>query len=155
MRPYHCGVVDGDGYALRYGVAAVMSVGGLVPLLGLVWGGPGWGAAVVVAFVALWETLLWRVVLVGVLVGERGIKIRRVLRTHVVAWTDVERVWAGPAAAYDAWQLWVSTPGRDLETPIWRKGSRARHRNRIVLSSEEFASVLNVLARGVRERNTT
>jgi hypothetical protein len=58
MRPYRCGVVDGDGYALRYGVAAVMSVGGLVPLLGLVWGGPGWGAAVVVAFVALWESLL-------------------------------------------------------------------------------------------------
>ncbi len=104
---------------------------------------------------ALWETLLWRVVLVGVLVGERGIKIRGLLRTHVVAWPDVERVWAGPAAAYDAWQPWVSTPGRDLGTLIWRKGSRARHRNRIVLSPEEFASVLNVPARGVRERNTT
>jgi hypothetical protein len=156
MRPYHRGVVDSDGYALRYGVAAVMSVGGLVPLLCLAWGRPGWwGAAVVVAFVALWETVLWRVVLVGVLVGERGIKIRGVLWTHVVAWADVTRVWAGPAAAYDAWQLWASTPGRDLETPIWRAGSRARHRNRIVLSSEEFASVLNVLARGTRERNTT
>ena len=93
--------------------------------------------------------------LVGVLVGERGIKIRGVLRTHVVAWADVERVWAGPAAAHDAWQLWVSTPGRDLETPIWRKGFRARHRNRVVLSPEEFASVLNILAAGVRERNTT
>jgi hypothetical protein len=156
MRPYHRSVVDSDGYALRYGVTALVSVAGLVPLLGLASARAGWGGAVAgVAFVASWETVVWRIVLVGVLVGERGIKIRGVLRTHVVAWTDVERVWAGPAANYDAWQLWVSTSGRDLETPIWRKGSRARHRNRIFLSPDEFASVLNVLARGARERNTT
>lgn len=154
MRPYHRSVVESDGYALRYGVTAIMSVAGLFPLGVFFQGRLPWGGAVaIVAFVTLWQTMLWRITLVGVLVGERGIKIRDVLRTHVVPWSDVERVWAGPARKYDAWQLWVSTPDRDLETPIWRKGSRARHRNRIVLSPEEFASVLNILAAEARERN--
>lgn len=64
-------------------------------------------------------------------------------------WAAVDRVWAGPAARYDAWQLWVTAAGRDLGTPIWRRGSRARHRNRIVLPAHEFTQVLNTLsARG-------
>jgi hypothetical protein len=153
-RPYHRGVVDSDGYALRYGVAGLMSVGGLLPLVSLASGATGWGAVAAVGFVALWETMLWRVVLVGLFVGERGIKIRGVLRTSVVAWGDVARVWVGPAAAHHAGQLWVSTADRDLGTPVWRKGLRPGHRHGVALSPEEFASVLDVLARSVRERNT-
>lgn len=43
--------------------------------------------------------------------------------------------------------FWVSArdPERDFETPIWRQGSRARHRNRVVLPPAEFASALAAL----------
>jgi hypothetical protein len=135
-------------YALRNVVAGVMSVVGLVPLSGVAVGDLPMAALPVVAlFVLMWEVMLWRVALVGVYVSDYGIKIRMVLHTRVVTWSHVARAWAGQAANYDAWQIWVSTrdPERDFETPIWRRGSRVRHRNRIVLPPEEFAAILAAL----------
>ncbi|MER7334047.1 MULTISPECIES: hypothetical protein [unclassified Micromonospora] len=138
-----------DRHTLRYVVAAGMSVVG--PLLlcgGLAVGESSWAAASAVGvFVLMWEVVLWRVTLVGVFVSDYGIKIRTVHRTQVIPWSRVSRAWAGQAANYDAWQVWVSTrdPERDFETPIWRQGSRARHSNRIVLSPEEFATALATL----------
>lgn len=135
-------------YALRYVVASGMSVAGLIPLSGVAVGElPRTAALAIVPFVLMWEVVLWRVTLVGVYIGEHGIKIRMVFLTRVIPWSHVARAWAGQAANYDAWQIWVSTrdPGRDFETPIWRRGSRTRHRNRIVLSPEEFAAVLAAL----------
>jgi hypothetical protein len=137
-----------DLYTLRYVVASAMSVAGLFPLCGLTMGDVSLaGAAAAVLFVLTWEVVLWRVTLVGVYVSDYGIKIRKVHRTHVIPWSQVTRAWAGRAADYDAWQIWVSArdPERDIETPIWRRGSRARHRNRIVLSAEEFAAALAAL----------
>ncbi|MFG3710244.1 hypothetical protein ACIBTZ_25745 [Micromonospora sp. NPDC049460] len=144
-RPY--GSDRDDLHTLRYVVASGMSVAGLFPLCGLTGGVSAAGATVIVLFVLMWEITLWRVTLVGVLVSDHGIKIRRVHRTHVIPWSQVTRAWAGQAADYDAWQIWVSTrePERDIETPIWRRGSRARHRNRIVLPPEEFAAALAAL----------
>ena len=138
-----------DLHTLRYVVAGGMSVAGLLPLcVGLSAGNLPWAAAPAVGvFVLMWEVFLWRVTLVGVFVSDYGIKIRMVLQTRVIPWSRVGRAWAGQAASYDAWQVWVSTrdPERDFETPIWRQGSRARHRNRILLSPEEFAAVLATL----------
>ncbi|MCM0676488.1 hypothetical protein NCC78_17615 [Micromonospora phytophila] len=136
-----------DLHTLRYVVASGMSVAGLFPLCAV---GVQSGAAAtvtVVLFVLMWEALLWRVTLVGVYVSDHGIKIRMVLHTRVIPWPHVARAWAGQAANYDAWQIWVSVrhPERDFETPIWRRGSRARHRDRIVLPPEEFAAVLATL----------
>ncbi|RZU71733.1 PH (Pleckstrin Homology) domain-containing protein [Micromonospora kangleipakensis] len=146
VRPYE-GDQD-DLHTLRYVVAAGMSVAGLFPLCGAASRGLS-GAALpaVVLFVVTWEVVLWRVVLVGVYVSDHGIKIRTVLRTRVIPWSQVTRAWAGQAANYDAWQIWVSArdPERELETPIWRRGSRARHRNRVVLPPEEFAAALAAL----------
>ncbi|GIH05611.1 hypothetical protein Rhe02_36780 [Rhizocola hellebori] len=137
-------------YPLIYLVTAVMSVGGLFPLWGFAMGevDPVF-APVIVLFVLIWEILIWRIVLVGVYVGDAGVKIRMVLRSHVVPWPRLARAWAGQAAHYDAWQIWISTrdPERDLQTPIWRKGSRARHKNRILLSPHEFGAVLDELNR--------
>ncbi|MFD0596839.1 hypothetical protein ACFQZ4_35100 [Catellatospora coxensis] len=92
---------------------------------------------------------VWRVALVGVYVGDDGIKIRHVWSTRVVPWAQLNRAWAGQADDFDAWQIWVSggDPERDHPTPIWRAGSRARHRNRIVLDQQEFIAVLAALNR--------
>ncbi|GIF75129.1 hypothetical protein [Asanoa siamensis] len=102
------------------------------------------------------EVVLWRTVLVGVYVSERGVKIRHVTRTRVVPWNRVTRVWAGQAAGFDAWQIWVSTsdPDRDVETPIWRRQAWTwrrhwtLHRNRVYLSPDEFAATLAALRSG-------
>lgn len=146
VRPYER---DQDGlYTLSYVVAGGMSVTGLIPLCGFAIGElPGAAAPTVVLFVLMWEVMLWRVVMVGVYVSDDGIKIRMVLYTRVIPWSHVTGAWAGQAADYDAWQIWVSArdPERDFETPIWRRGSRARHRNRILLPPEEFAAVLATL----------
>jgi hypothetical protein len=136
-------------HTLRYVVAGGMSVAGLLPLCGLAVGELPWAAAPAVGVsVLVWEVVLWRVTLVGVFVNDHGIKIRMVLHTRVIPWSQVRRAWAGQAASYDAWQVWVSTrdPERDFETPIWRQGSRARHSNRILLSPEQFAAALATLS---------
>jgi len=146
VRPYER--AHDDLYALRYALTGVMSVAGLVPLCGLTAGELSAAAVpVIVGFVVLWEVGIWRVVLVGVYVSDFGVKVRTVTWTHVIPWSRVVRAWAGQAAHYDAWQIWVSVrdPERDKETPIWRKGSRSRHRNRVVLPPDEFASVLAAL----------
>jgi hypothetical protein len=146
VRPYER---DRDyRYTLRCVVAGGMSVAGLIPLCGVAVGEvPGTAALAIVPFVLTWEVVLWRVTLVGVYVGEHGIKIRMVHLTRVIPWSQVARAWAGQAANSDAWQIWVSTrdPDRDVETPIWRRGSQTRRRNRIVLPPEEFAAVLAAL----------
>lgn len=138
-----------DWHALRYVGAGVLTVAGcLTALSGFAFGElPVAAAPPILLFVVAWTVMLWRVMLVGVYVGDHGIKIRLVLRTRVIAWTHVTRAWAGQAAHYDAWQIWVSArdPERDVETPIWRRGSRAIHRNRIILPPEEFAAVLAAL----------
>jgi hypothetical protein len=109
-------------------VAGGISVAGLFPLCGFVVDEPPGvvGAAALVLFVMTWQVSLW---------------------PRVISWSDVTHVWAGQAAHYDAWQIWVSArdPERDVETPIWRRGSRASHRNRIVLSPHEFATVVALL----------
>ena len=147
VRPYDVGDRD-DLHKLRYVVASGMSVAGLLPLCTLTRADVSWIKAPFIGlFVLVWQVGLWRVTLVGLYVSKYGIKIRDVFRTHVVPWSRVVRAWAGPAADHDAWQIWVSTrdPDRDLETPIWRRGSRTRNRDRVVLPSEEFAAVLTAL----------
>jgi hypothetical protein len=146
VRPYEHD--QDDVYTLRYAIRGAMSVAGLIPLCGFAIGElPVAAAPAVVLFVLTWEVMLWRVVLVGVYVSDHGIKIRMVLHTRVIPWSQVTRAWAGQAAHYDAWQIWVSAcnPERDFETPIWRRGSRARHRNRIVLPPQEFTAVVATL----------
>ncbi len=145
-RAYHSD--RGTLHTLRYVVAGGMSVAGLAPLCGLASERIGTaGQLVIVLFVLMWEAAVWRTVLVGVYVSDYGVKIRTVLHTRIIAWSRVSRVWAGPAVSYDAWQIWISRhdPERDFPTPIWRRGSRSRHRNRIVLSPDEFAAVLSRL----------
>jgi len=132
----------------RYVFGAAWSVAGLLPVLGPVLAGrPADALWWSVPFVLLWQLVLWRTVLVGVYVSDRGIKIRSVVRTHVVPWSRVDRVWTGQADRYDAWQIWVTTrdPQRHLPTPIWRRGSRATHLTRVVLPVDQFNAVLAAL----------
>ena len=118
-----------DGFvAVRYAVTAVAAiVGALIPISGLASGELPVGALpVVLPFFVLWGVGIWRIVLVGVYVSDFGVKVRKVFWTHRIPWSRVERAWAGPAAHHDAWQIWITVrdPARDIETPLWRKGSR-------------------------------
>jgi len=125
---------------------------------------PACGAAVVaaepdsvvgaLAFVAVWEVALWRIVGVGLYVGDRGVKVRSVWRTRVLPWRRIDRAWAGPATGYEAWAIWISAtePRVVVETPIWRKGTRVRHRNRHKVDSVMFARLLGELNAEAAER---
>ena len=143
FRPYG----QDDLHTLRTIFAGFMSAAGLFPLCYVASKPDAATLAVIGGFFVLWEVMLWRRILVGVYVSDFGVKVRRVNRTHLVPWSRVDRAWAGQAADYDAWQIWISVldPARDIETPIWRKGSRAGHRNRIVLPPDEFATTLEAL----------
>ncbi|MFC6023714.1 PH domain-containing protein [Plantactinospora solaniradicis] len=136
------------------GVAA-LSILGLLPLCGFataaehyLW----WQILVPVLFVALWQLVVWRVGLVGVLAGPGGIKVRHLARTRVIPWPAVRRIWIGPANGFDATTIWITaaTPEgeREIETPLWRSGSRARHKNRIRLAPDEFYQVFVLLNAG-------
>ncbi|MDG4825318.1 hypothetical protein O7635_26015 [Asanoa sp. WMMD1127] len=146
--------VDGESDNPRFVAAAAWSVVGLLPLCG-VFSDIGW-AVVAVPFAALWQVVVWRSMLIGIYVGEDGIKVRSHWRTSVVPWARVERVWAGPADGYDAWQIWVTArePHRDIPTPVWRRGSRAAARsgNHIVLPPDEFSAALAALDPSRRRR---
>jgi hypothetical protein len=126
--------------------AAGWSVASLVPIVGLALAGPWW-ASIGIPLVLLWQVGLWRAVLVGVYVGDHGIRVRRLARTHTVPWARVDRLWTGQADGYDAWQIWVTTrePQRHIPTPIWRHGSQSFHVNRIVLPADQFSAVLAAL----------
>ncbi len=47
-----------------------------------------------IAIYSLWLAVLWRTVLVGVSVGDQGIRVRSLVRTQVIEWADVHRVLA-------------------------------------------------------------
>jgi hypothetical protein len=147
VRPYEAH--NPDWLAFHYVLAAGMSLcAGLSVLGGIVTAGvPLASAPFLVLFWIMWTILLWRMVTVGLYVNDHGIKVRFVHRTHVIAWSDVTRAWAGPAAHYDAWQIWISArgPDRDVQTPIWRRSAWRVPRNRVVLAPEEFAALLNTL----------
>jgi hypothetical protein len=65
----------------------------LVPGMAPTERGANWAAVLVpIAFFTLWVAMAWRIALVGVSVGDRGIRVRSVLRTQVIEWTDVHRV---------------------------------------------------------------
>jgi hypothetical protein len=145
-RPYE-GDQD-DAQELRYLAASGLSAVGIFPLCGLMTDDmSGAGATALVLFVLTWQVVLWRTALVGLYISDHGIKIRAVHRTRVIPWSRVTCAWAGKAANYNAWQIWVSVgdPERHFETPIWRQGARARHRNRIRLTPEKFAATLAAL----------
>ncbi|RKE10833.1 hypothetical protein [Catellatospora citrea] len=147
-RPYgDAGEHDGQ---VTVAVLASAVVAVLIPAGGLAAGEFTPAVAILYAvFIPSWVTLVWRVTLVGVYVGFEGIKIRHVWRTRMIPWTQLNRAWAGQADDFDAWQIWVTggDPERDHPTPIWRAGSRTRHRNRIVLDQQEFVAVLAALNR--------
>jgi hypothetical protein len=91
------------------------------------------------SFYVLWLFGLWRVGMVGVHIGPEGIRVQRVRRTYIIPWDDVDRLWIGPAQYYDATTIWITTVGGvHIETPLWRKGSRSRFRNRVPLHPDDF-----------------
>lgn len=142
-----------DGALVRYVFATIVSLAALCPLGWLVLGGPRpWPAWLAVPlFVAAFVTLVWRVVLVGVWVGAAGVRVRMVHRTRTVPWSRLDRVWIAPATGYDALALWISVlDGPDVETPVWRAGPGAVHKNRTKLPQDELAALMELLRAGAR-----
>jgi len=128
--------------------AWVFTVGGLIALVArtiratpsLEW----------LAFFALWMTSLWRIALVGLYVGDDGVKVRTIWWSRVVPWSAVAQVWAGPATGHDATAVWISTTtGADVETPIWRRDPSVGHQTRVLLDADTFTRLIaDLRARG-------
>jgi hypothetical protein len=134
--------------AVRFGFASMATLWTLFLVAGLPLSDPSslssWIFGIVLA--AFFITAAWRIVLVGVWIGDHGIKVNMVARTCVVRWSKFDRVWLAPATGYDALALWISTTdGRDIETPLWRVGTRVWHRNRTKLSQQELSRLMERL----------
>jgi hypothetical protein len=132
----------------RYIFATVFTLAAFGPLGVIAAENPGspvgWIAGLLLA--TLFITVAWRVSMVGVWIGDRGVRVSTVARTRVVPWADLDRVWLAPAANYDALALWISLrDGTELETPIWRAGSPAIHRNRTKLRQDELSALVERL----------
>lgn len=133
---------------IRYVAVGFLSLATLVMMSGLVFDSPTSLTAWLMAplFFAAFVTFGWRLALVGVWIGERGIRVTMVVRTRVVRWAEFDRVWLGPATGYDALALWISTrDGANIETPIWRQGTRVMHRNRTKLPPHELSGLMERL----------
>jgi hypothetical protein len=137
-----------DRTLLRYLVATVLALATLCPLGALLFGGARHWAMWIVGplLVAAFITFMWRIAMVGVWTGARGVKVAMVVRTRIVPWPEFDRVWLGPATGFDALALWISTrDGREIETPIWREGTRVAHRNRTKLAQDELSRLMERL----------
>ena len=148
-RPYH-----EDSYSTVYIVAALMSAAGLVPICGaLSQSVPLPGLVAVLMFCALWQAVLWRVVMVGLYVGDLGIKVRMVLRTTVIPWSQIVRARVGPATGYRrARAIWIVVrDGEDVQTPIWQTGG-PHHRNRIRLPQQQQADLVASISEAATTR---
>ena len=133
---------------LRFGFASMATLWTLFLVAGLPLSHPSWLSSWIVGILlaTFFITTAWRVVLVGVWIGDQGIKVNMVARTRVVRWSEFDRVWLAPATGYDALALWISTcDGRDIETPVWRSGTRVSHRNRTKLQQPELSRLMERL----------
>ena len=105
--------------------AAFFSVFGFLPLCGIGGlpsdGGEWAGTMVLIAFVALWQAIVWRSALVGLYVGPPGIRLRTMLRTRTIPWADVHRVLVVDDPQYRNRGLAIVTRwGTRVETPVWQ-----------------------------------
>ncbi|MEU4241878.1 hypothetical protein [Actinoplanes sp. NPDC026619] len=146
-----------DRTLTRYVGATVFSMAGFLPLCVLTLGDPSqplsWIAGLLLGTAFI--TVAWRVSLIGVWVGARGVKISMVLRTRVVPWADFDRVWLGPATGHDALALWISDRhGAEIETPIWRANSPAAHKNRTRLEQDQLSGLMERLRTQARQEGT-
>jgi len=59
---------------------------------------------------------------------------------------EFDRVWLARATGYHALALWISVrDGPDIETPVWREGTRVMHRNRTKLQQPELSRLMERL----------
>lgn len=77
------------------------------------------------AVVAVLQVLVWRHLLVGLDVGEHGIRLRSMWRRTIVHWSDVQRVLVVEDPQYRNWILTiVLRDGRRVPTPICQRAFR-------------------------------
>jgi hypothetical protein len=119
--------------------------------------GPGPVLALVVAygFLALLLVLGWRLLQVGIAVSGRGLRIRRLVRTRTLAWSQIDEVHSRPARRFGRdthrQAIWVMPRGgAPVETPVQLygediRGPRARYGR--ILRPREYADTLQLLRR--------
>jgi hypothetical protein len=101
----------------------------------------------------------WRISTVGVAVNDHGVRLRRVLWTRVIPWSQVERAWVGPARRQSAEAMWITVrkPGepewRDVETLLWLQGAKdwSISRNAVPLSPAGMAHVVELINQRARD----
>ncbi|MEU4782745.1 hypothetical protein [Micromonospora sp. NPDC023633] len=106
------------------------------------------GLAGLVAFLALWMTLVARYFLVGVYVNDSGLRLRYTFSTRTLPWSRVTGFVVRPAellgepTARDA--CWVRTADGAVETPVQRRSRTVGWRKDIgpVLRTEDFGRMV-------------
>lgn len=126
--------------------AAVLFTAGSGALVALV---------VAYAFLALLLVVGWRLLRVGLAVSDRGVRIRRLLRTRTLAWSQIDQVHSRPARRFGRethrQAIWVlPRGGPPVETPVQLygedvRGPRARYGR--ILSPSEYTDTLHLLRR--------
>jgi hypothetical protein len=77
------------------------------------------------AVVAVLQILVWRHLLVGVAVGDAGIRVRTMWRQTVVPWAAVQRVLVVEDPQYRNWILTiVARDGTRIATPVCQRAFR-------------------------------
>ncbi len=121
-----------------------------VPLYSL---GSGGAKALAVALAVLWLVSSWRIVGMGVYVGQYGVRVRGLLRTRTLRWAEIDE-FVLDEPDYRFGKLLVPTgitvlirhrDGTYVNTPLWAKGIDFHRRPRV------FRQVYGVL----RERHAT
>jgi hypothetical protein len=107
-----------------------------------------------IGFFAVWVTLVWRISLVALLVGDGGIRLRTVFASTVIPWHDIHRVLVVEVLQYRNRAIAIVTSdGRQIETPVWERVPQrlapTGPGNRVVLPAaelEKLAADLDAMA---------
>ncbi|GAA0815995.1 PH domain-containing protein [Spirilliplanes yamanashiensis] len=82
------------------------------------------------ALAAVWVVGSWRIVEMGVYVSDHGVRIRGLLRTRTLAWSDIQHIWLhraehrlGPIRIPSGLTVLIERrDGRTVNTELWAQG---------------------------------
>jgi hypothetical protein len=142
--------------AALLGFGALFALAVTVALLTLGGGSPGPTILAVYAFVAVVLVAGWRFFQVGVYVSGTALRIRHLLRTRTLPWSDIDEVLSRPARLWGRATLrqaiWVVPRGQDpVEIPVQLADDTAargmRKKGARVLGPIEYQETLQLLRR--------
>jgi hypothetical protein len=109
-------------------------------------------------FLGLWLTVAWRLHRTALLVGNEGVRVRWLLRTRTIPWSQVSRFQTAPDVLVRA-RLWiVLIDGRTVRTPVQRGSGvvgSALHDGGTWLRGSSYNTLLDSLTAEARSHGIT